>query len=174
MFELIISIISPMLVAIATIVVQLLIHRSTRVQNEMAWRANRRFPAYTNLLATVTECCALIGNQRILLSSRSRFRPWEPIIRLRLTGHFRRMHKAWDDLVNALAEVRLLGSPAVVAASEEALRAIEKGFTSVNSATPDDDERGTNTSRNLTIATTNLRDACRSELGQEVVGSDLA
>lgn len=174
MFELMISLIGPMIVAIATIVVQLLIHRSTSVQNEVAWRANRRFPAYTNLLATVTECCALIGNQRTLLSSSSRFRPWEPIIRLRLTRHFQRLHKAWDDLVAALAEVRLLGSPAVVAASEEVLRAIEKEFSSVNSATSDDDEREKNASGNLTIAITNLRDACRSELGQEVVGSDLA
>lgn len=173
----ILSFLAAVLVGVVTTSTNVVLQRRRERQAQAGWESDQRYPAYVGLMAAATEFSALITNHESLLARRSRLRPWEALIYMRVSRHLERLHSAWASLVRHLAEVRLVGSPPVVARAEQLLEVVGESFQRVTLAGASQRDPGRRDHSPLIYdSITDFRDACRLELGQELMerGSDKA
>lgn len=165
------SFLAAVIVAIITTSANVVLHRRSEQQAEAGWQTDQRFPAYVGLMSAATEFSALITNHENLLTRRSRLRPWEAIVYMRMSRHVDRLHGAWSALVMHLAEIRLLGSPSVVAQAEHLVEVVGTSFQQVTAGANSRGLKGRWTGHGPLVhkSVSRFRDACRLELGQATI-----
>lgn len=169
MEQTLLSFFAAVVVAIASTLTNIGLQRRRERGAKQEWESDRRYPAYVGLLSAATEFSALTTNHASLLARRSRLRPWDALVFMRLSRHVDRLHAAWAALVKHLSEVRLLASPEVVEKAEELLEVVGTSFQQVavsESSPPAGIDEAAHTVR-IHESVSHLRDACRRELEQD-------